>query len=124
MVGGWMQLDILMIEDEVNIAEAVRFILTRAGWRVGLHTDGDGAIQMIRAERPRLLILDLMLPNRSGTEILAELRQDADPDLAVMPVLMLTARGQVGDAVGQADAVLSKPFDNDDLRAMVRKMLS
>lgn len=118
-----MQLDILLIEDEANIAEAVRFILTRAGWRVDLHADGAGAMQIIRAQRPRLLILDLMLPNRSGAEILAELRQDADPALAVTPVLMLTARGQVGDAGKQADAVLSKPFDNDDLRAMVRKML-
>lgn len=119
-----MQLDILMIEDEVNIAEAVRFILTRAGWQVDLHGDGDGAIQIIRTLRPRLLILDLMLPNRSGAEILAELRQDADPVLAGMPVLMLTARGQVGEAGGQVDAVLSKPFDNDELRATVRRMLS
>lgn len=119
-----MQLDILMIEDEVNIAEAVRFILTREGWGVALHADGAGAIQSIRNHRPRLLILDLMLPNRSGSEILAELRQDDDAALAAMPVLMLTARGQVGDAVGQADAVLFKPFDNDDLRAQVRRMLA
>lgn len=119
-----MQSDILMIEDEVNIAEAVRFILTREGWKVALHGDGAGAIQTIRTCRPRLLILDLMLPNRSGTEILSELRQDPDPALAATRVLMLTARGHVGDAGGQADAVLSKPFDNDDLRAVVRRMLS
>ncbi|WP_304620306.1 response regulator transcription factor [Paracoccus sediminilitoris] len=118
-----MQQDILMIEDEVNIAEAVRFILSREGWRVALHADGAGAIEAIRNHRPRVLILDLMLPNRSGAEVLADLRADPDANLAATPVLMLTARGQVGDAAAQADQILSKPFDNADLRALVRRML-
>ncbi len=116
-------LDILMIEDEPNIAEAVRFILSREGWQVALHGDGLGGIEAIRGTKPRLVILDVMLPHRSGTEILAELRSDHDPDLAATPVLMLTARGQPLLAVPQADAVLAKPFANDDLRAMVRRML-
>ncbi|MGR3199719.1 MAG: response regulator transcription factor [Paracoccus sp. (in: a-proteobacteria)] len=118
-----MQLDILMIEDEPNIAEAVRFILSREGWQVGLHPDGAGGIEAIRAARPRLVILDLMLPNRSGAEILAELRAVNDSALARTPVLMLTARGQVGDVASGADAMLTKPFDNADLRAQVRRML-
>ena len=118
-----MQLDILMIEDEPNIAEAVRFILSREGWRVDHHADGAGGIEAIRAARPRLVILDLMLPNRSGAEILDELRDTADADLAATPVLMLTARGQSPDSGSRADAVLAKPFENDDLRAMVRRML-
>lgn len=117
-------LDILMIEDEPNIAEAVNFILLREGWRVGLHGDGAGGIEAIRAARPRLVILDLMLPHRSGAEILAELRADPDAALAAIPVLMLTARGDGGEEAGQADAVLAKPFANDDLRAMVRRMLN
>lgn len=117
-----MQLDILMIEDEPNIAEAVRFILSREGWQVDLHDDGAGGIEAIEAARPRLVILDLMLPNRSGSEILGDLRAAGDPDLAATPVLMLTARGQT-EAGGQADAVLAKPFDNDDLRRTVRRML-
>ena len=116
-----MQPDILMIEDEPNIAEAVRFILSREGWQVDLHADGAGGIEAIMAARPRLVILDLMLPNRSGTEILNDLRAADDADLAATPVLMLTARGQA--EVPQADAVLSKPFANDDLRAMVRRMM-
>ena len=70
-------LDILMIEDEPNIAEAVRFILSREGWSVDLHSDGAGGIEAILAARPRLVILDLMLPNRSGTEILQDLRAAA-----------------------------------------------
>lgn len=119
-----MQLDILMIEDEPNIAEAVRFILSREGWQVGLHADGAGGIEAIRAARPRLVILDLMLPNRSGAEILADLRGGDDRSLATTPVLMLTARGQASDAAAGADAILTKPFDNADLRAQVRRMLS
>lgn len=117
-------LDILMIEDEPNIAEAVRFILTREGWQVALHGDGLGGIEAIRGAKPRLIILDVMLPHRSGTEILAELRGDHDPRLAATPVLMLTARGPASLTVPQADAVLAKPFANDELRALVRRMLN
>ncbi|WP_042247997.1 response regulator transcription factor [Paracoccus sp. PAMC 22219] len=119
-----MQLDILMIEDEPNIAEAVRFILSREGWQVDLHADGAGGIEAIMAARPRLVILDLMLPNRSGTEILNDLRAADDADLAATPVLMLTARGQARDDGARADAVLAKPFDNQELRATVRRMLA
>lgn len=118
-----MQTDILMIEDEPNIAEAVRFILSREGWKVDLHSDGAGGIEAIAAARPRLVILDLMLPNRSGTEILDDLRAAEDPDLAATRVLMLSARGQAATGA-RADAVLAKPFDNDDLRAMVRRLMS
>lgn len=117
-------LDILMIEDEPNIAEAVQFILTRDGWQVALHDDGLGGIEAIRGAKPRLVILDVMLPHRSGAEILAELRGDHDAALAATPVLMLTARGHAALELPQADAVLSKPFANDDLRAMVRRMLN
>lgn len=113
-----------MIEDEPNIAEAVNFILMREGWQVGLHGDGAGGIEAIRATKPRLVILDLMLPHRSGAEILADLRADPDARVAAIPVLMLTARGDTRQEVSQADAVLAKPFANDDLRAMVRRMLN
>lgn len=117
-------LDILMIEDEPNIAEAVRFILTRDGWAMTLHGDGEGGVEAIRLARPRLVILDLMLPNRSGAEILRDLRADPDTAFAMTPVLMLTARGDAAAGTSQADAVLTKPFANEDLRALVRRMLA
>jgi DNA-binding response OmpR family regulator len=116
--------DILMIEDEPNIAEAVRFILNRDGWQVALHGDGHGGIEAIRSNRPRLVILDLMLPHRSGAEILAELRADPNAEISATPVLMLTARGSATDEARQADAVLAKPFANDELRILVRQMLN
>lgn len=115
---------LLLIEDEANIAEAIRFILSRDGWDVRLHADGADAIAKLRALRPDVVILDLMLPGRSGLEILAEMR--ADPDLAQTPVLMLTARGQERDreAAARAGATrfLAKPFANADLVACLRDM--
>lgn len=115
---------LLLIEDEANIAEAIRFILSRDGWDVRLHADGADAMAKLRAQMPDVVILDLMLPGRSGLEILAEMR--ADPDLAQTPVLMLTARGQERDreAAARAGATrfLAKPFANADLVACLRDM--
>ena len=110
---------VLLVEDEPNIAEAIRFILTRAGWRVTVEASGTAALACVADLRPTAMILDLMLPGRSGLEILAELR--ADPVLGATPVLMLTARGQGRDrdaaaAVG-ASAFLAKPFANADVLA-------
>lgn len=116
--------DILLIEDEPNIAEAVRFILSRDGWRLAHWAEGGKALARIAELRPRLIILDVMLPVLSGLEILAALR--ADPELAHIPVLMLTARGVTGwtgIAPDTADRLLSKPFDNDELRRVVVDML-
>lgn len=124
------QIDILLIEDEPNIAEAVRFILTRAGWQVGTLSDGSGAMDAIRLDRPRLVILDLMLPGRSGQEILTDLRADPDRALAGTAVLLLTAQDSAaqmamrgGQGVARPDAVLAKPFANDDLRMQVQRLL-
>ena len=116
-----------MIEDEANIAEALRFILSRAGWQVALHPEGSQALHQIRQHKPRLVILDLMLPGRSGSEILLDLRADADSALAQTPVLMLTARApnaELMPVLDQATAVLTKPFANDDLRRVVRELLT
>ena len=64
--GGKMAGRVLLIEDEVNIAEAIRFLLTRDGWAVDTHADGASAIARIREVRPDILVLDVMLPGRSG----------------------------------------------------------
>ena len=83
---------VVLVEDETNIAEAIRFLLSRDGWRVETLANGGSAAEVIRAAKPDLLILDVMLPGKTGFEIMAELR--SDDTLAEMPVLMLTARGQ------------------------------
>ena len=108
---------VLLVEDEPNIAEAIRFILTRAGWKVSVEASGAAALARIAVLRPTAVILDLMLPGCSGLEILAGLRADAE--LGRTPVLMLTARGQVRDreaaAAAGASAFLAKPFANADV---------
>ena len=82
---------VLLIEDEPNIAEAIRFVLARDGWDVSVLSDGAGAVAEVARLRPDLVILDLMLPGMSGLEIVALLR--ADPLTQSLPVMMLTAKG-------------------------------
>ncbi|NEX44790.1 response regulator transcription factor [Pseudotabrizicola algicola] len=115
---------VLLIEDEPNISEAIRFILSRDGCDVTTLADGHAAVAAVRAEKPDLVILDLMLPGLSGLEILNQLR--ADPATETLPVMMLTAKGQGRDreAAERAGAnhFMTKPFSNDDMRAAVRSL--
>lgn len=116
---------VLLIEDEANIAEAIRFILSRDGIEVSVLGDGAQALAAVAQARPDLVILDLMLPGMSGFEILHALR--AAPETAGLPVLMLTAKGQVREreAAERAgvSAFMSKPFANAEMRAVVRRLL-
>lgn len=116
---------VLLIEDEPHIAEAIRFVLGRDGWQVGTLADGAEALARIRGERPDLVILDLMLPGVSGLEIVALMR--AEPALAGLPVLMLTAKGAGRDREAAERAGVSrfmtKPFANADLLAAVRALV-
>jgi len=117
---------VLLIEDETNIAEAIRFILSRDGWQVSVIGNGAEAVASVRALRPDLVILDLMLPGASGLEILTALR--ADPATAALPVLMLTAKGQARDrAAAEAAGVsrfMAKPFANDEIVAAARALVA
>lgn len=115
---------VLLIEDESNIAEAIRFLLTREGWQVDVHENGADAVERILGESPDLVILDLMLPGKSGLEIIKELRQhEVCNDL---PVLMLTARGQIKDREMAERAgvtrFMTKPFANSEVLAAVRDL--
>ncbi len=115
---------VLLIEDEPNIIEAIRFILSRDGWRVSCHSDGATAVDAVGRARPDVVVLDVMLPGRSGFDILRDLR--ADEATRALPVLMLTAKGQAKDRERARDLgvshFMSKPFSNaevlDRLRAL------
>ncbi len=116
---------VLLIEDEPNIIEAIRFILSRDGWRVDTHSDGETALAAIRTRSPDLVILDVMLPNRSGYDILHDLRRDAATRL--LPVLMLTARGQkkdrdLAEKLG-VSRFMTKPFSNSEILSTVRELV-
>jgi DNA-binding response OmpR family regulator len=115
---------VLLVEDEPNIAEAMRFILAREGWRVSHLADGNLVLAALRRDPPDLMILDHMLPGLSGLEILTALR--ADPALKALPVMMLTARGRDRDLATRAgaDRFVSKPFSNAELVAEVRAMMA
>lgn len=116
---------VLLIEDEPNIIEAIRFILSRDGWDVKTHSNGVDAIDAVRARMPDVIILDVMLPGKSGFDILTEIRGDAA--LAEMPVLMLTARGQTKDREmaerAGASHYMTKPFSNAEILETVRQLV-
>src|SRR6266550_6486888 len=114
--------DILVVEDEEAIAEAVRIRLVSEGYAVRVAHDGPEALRASAEERPDLVVLDLMLPGMDGLEVCRELQRDA-----WIPVLMLTARADEADkvagfAVG-ADDYLTKPFSLRELAVRVRAIL-
>lgn len=116
---------VLLIEDEPNIIEAISFILSRDGFTVHTHEDGETAIAKVKAAPPDMIILDVMLPGKSGFEILRELR--ADSANSTLPILMLTARGQEKDREQAmrlgADHFMTKPFSNSEVRDQVRALI-
>ena len=121
-----MNRHVLLVEDEPNIVEAIRFLLTREGWQVDCHSDGSDAVEAVQNLQPDLLILDLMLPGRSGLDILRDLR--ALSEFENLPVLMLTARGQSRDRDMAERAGVSrfmtKPFSNVEVLTAVRDLVA
>ena len=116
---------VLLVEDEINIIEAMQFLLSREGWDVDTHSDGATAVDKVRAMKPDLVVLDYMLPGKNGIDILTELR--ADPEFTRLPVLMLTARGQGRDREMAERAGVSrfmtKPFSNTEVMTAVRDLV-
>jgi len=115
---------ILIVEDEPNIVESLSFLLERAGFVVSSEQDGAMAMNRVRNLTPDLVILDVMLPNRSGFDIL----RDIDELAAAPCVLMLTAKGQARDretaeAIG-VTRFMTKPFANTEIVAAVQEMLA
>lgn len=116
---------VLIADDEPNIVVSLEYLLKRAGYTVLVARDGQEAIDTIRSERPALVLLDVMMPKKSGHEVCAELR--ADEALRGTLVLMLSAKGRDTDVdkglgVG-ADAYMTKPFSTKELAAKVAEML-
>jgi DNA-binding response OmpR family regulator len=117
--------DILVAEDDRDIAELIALYLTRAGWRVQLTESGDEALASARRQPADLVILDVMLPGLSGLEVCRALR--SDKTTASMPIIMLTARAEetdriIGLEIG-ADDYISKPFSPNELVARIRALM-
>ena len=115
----------MVIEDEKEIRDLVRYNLQRAGYRVAAAADGEEGLRQIFAARPDALLLDLMLPGRNGLEILREVR--GEPATRDLPVLVLTARATEMDKLlgfeHGADDYLTKPFSPRELVARVKALL-
>jgi phosphate regulon transcriptional regulator PhoB len=115
----------LLIEDDRDIVELVRYNLEREGFQVASAMDGATGLVQVRKTPPDILLLDLMLPKLSGLEICKEIRRDQA--LNRLPILMLTARGEEADRVVGlemgADDYVTKPFSPRELVARVKALL-
>jgi DNA-binding response OmpR family regulator len=114
---------ILVVDDEPHITEVVRAYLQREGHEVITAADGDTALELARSSRPDLLVLDVMLPGRSGFDVLRTLRAEG----LVSAVIMLTARDELVDRVAGlemgADDYVTKPFEPRELVARIGAVL-
>jgi DNA-binding response OmpR family regulator len=115
---------VLIVDDEPTIAEVVGRYLERAGYRTRIAGDGDAALAAAAAERPDLVVLDVMLPGLDGLRVMSRLR---DQDAAPIGVILLTARGEESDRVVGlrlgADDYVVKPFSPAELVARVDAVL-
>lgn len=113
---------ILVIDDDRELAELVREYLAGFGYRVATANHPDRGMEILRAQRPDLVVLDVMLPGRNGFEVCKEIRAESK-----VPVVMLTARGDVSDRVLGlglgADDYLPKPFEPRELVARIESVL-
>jgi CheY-like chemotaxis protein len=117
---------VLICDNEEILRALIRATLEAGTYELVEARDGDEAIRIARGERPDVIVLDMMMPGRSGLDVLAELR--ADDDLASTPVVMLTARARAADreaalAAG-ADFFLPKPFSPAALAAAVEGLVA
>jgi two-component system phosphate regulon response regulator PhoB len=115
----------LVVDDEPDLQEVLTYHLRQAGHQVSSAFTGRSGLRMAREEAPDLVLLDVMLPDLSGTEVCAELRADATT--SAIPILMLTAKGEAADRIAGfelgADDYVVKPFDVKELLLRVQAIL-
>ena len=116
---------VLVADDDEDILQLLSFRLERAGYEVVLTRNGTEALRSALDLLPALAILDVMMPGLDGLEVTEELRRN--PATSLMPIILLTARAQVGDVAGGmtvgADDYVKKPFDAHDLIERVDRLL-
>jgi two-component system, OmpR family, alkaline phosphatase synthesis response regulator PhoP len=117
---------ILIADDEPNIVISLEYLMKREGYEVLIARDGQEAIDTILRERPQLVLLDVMMPNKTGFEVCQEVR--ATEGVKDTPILMLTAKGRETDVakglgVG-ATAYMAKPFSTKEIAQKVRELLA
>ena len=116
---------IVLAEDEPQIARLIEFKLKKEGYEVTWKENGEEALKAIKADKPDLILLDVMMPVMDGYEVLRRLKEDEN--LKSIPVVMLTARAQEKDVVKGIDLgaedYITKPFHPAELLARVKRIL-
>jgi DNA-binding response OmpR family regulator len=117
---------VLIVDDEPNIVISLEFLMEQSGYQVGIARDGEEALQQMAAFQPDLVLLDVMLPLRSGFEVCQKIRENRDWDK--VKVVMLSAKGRdldvsTGLALG-ADSYITKPFSTKELIEHVGRLLA
>ncbi len=120
-----MAREVLVVEDEANIALSLEFLMEQAGYRVRTAADGASAMDAIEASCPDLVLLDVNMPKMNGYEVCERIREN--PDWSGVRIIMLTAKGrdverEKGLALG-ADDYITKPFATTDVVSKVRELL-
>ncbi|MEI6278996.1 MAG: response regulator [Verrucomicrobiae bacterium] len=120
-----MQDSVLVVEDEADVVDLLRYNLQRAGFEILIAMAGDLGLQAAREKRPDIIILDLMLPGMNGHEVCRALK--SDPNTETIPVVMLTAKGEPHERVKGlelgADDYVTKPFSPRELVLRVQALL-
>ena len=116
---------VLVADDEPNIVAAVEFLLQRSGYEVHVARNGDEALRLVEAQQPDLVLLDVMMPLRSGYEVCMRMRER--PEWRHIKIVMLSAKGRdaevsKGLATG-ADLYVTKPFSTRDLIGKINNLL-
>jgi putative two-component system response regulator len=112
---------ILLVDDERPVREVLAQALEWSGYRVVQAHHGRHALQLMQTARPDLVISDVMMPLLGGVELCARLK--ADPDTALIPLILMSAAGRHIAEGAPADAFVGKPFDLDTMEALVRRFL-
>jgi twitching motility two-component system response regulator PilH len=120
---GCMTANILIVEDNIDSRDYLAMLLQIHGYTVDIASDGVEGIEHVKANRPDLIISDITMPNLTGIEMLAKLREN--PDFSKIPVFMVSAygSGMLAEAVKiGADQALSKPIDGDLLLSLINQL--
>jgi len=115
-------LQVLVVDDDSGIRDSLAACLEAEGYRVATAQNGASGLELVHAERPDLAIVDLNMPVMNGEQFIASVRGDPTSS-GVRLVLMTGAVPRPDLPLPEADAVLPKPFELDDLMAMVRRLL-
>lgn len=116
---------VLIVDDEPNIVISLEFLMKREGFEVSVARDGEEALRKVEESTPDVMLLDVMMPKKTGYEVCQQIR--ANPSLSGVKIVMLTAKGRDTEVAKGldlgADAYMTKPFSIKDLVAQVRALL-